>query len=102
MSYTKRKSAPAAPEPAITQEPVIKDGVFVYVGPSIRGVIQSGSIYRGTQGQVHEKLAAAIKAFPKIASMIFEDTEVAAARTKIKSGSGALYTAYNALSAAKK
>ena len=38
----------------------VKDGVFVYIGPSIRGVIQQGSIYRGQRENVLASLSFAI------------------------------------------
>ena len=58
-------------------EKVKNDGVYVYLGPSIRGVIQTGAIYRGTRDEVLKSLAEAISKFPKIATLIVEDCDIA-------------------------
>lgn len=73
------------------------DGVFVYIGPSIRGVIQNGSIFRGTQKSVLSKLADVAEKYPKITRLLVKDTEVAEAREKIRKGGNGLSNAYNSL-----
>ena len=73
------------------------DGVFVYIGPSIRGVIQNGSIFRGSRKNVLSKLAAVAEKYPKVTRLLVKDTEVAEAREKIKNGGNGLSNAYNSL-----
>ena len=70
---------------------------YIYIGPSIRGVIQHASIYCGTKSDVIKKLGAQIKAYPEIATLIVEDVELAGARAKLKEGGNALSIAYKAL-----
>lgn len=82
------------PKKAVKAE---QESVFVYLGPSIRGVIQNGSIYRGTRSGVVESLKAAINAYPKIERLLIEDVEIAAAKEKIKKGGNALSLAYQSL-----
>lgn len=79
---------------AVKAEPI---GIFIYLGPSIRGVIQTGTIYRGTRAQVCEKLKAAIDKYPKIERLIVADVELAAAKEKIRNGGNSLSLAYKSL-----
>ena len=78
-------------------EKVKNDGVYVYLGPSIRGVIQTGAIYRGTRDEVLKSLAEAISKFPKIATLIVEDCDIAKAKEKIRNGVNSLSSAYKSL-----
>lgn len=78
-----------------------KDGVFIYLGPSIRGVIQKGSIYRGTRASVLSSLAFAIEKYPKIERLIVADNEIVSAKQKIAVGGNSLSNAYRALSDTK-
>lgn len=45
-------------------------GFCVYLGPSIRGVIQTGTVYRGDKPEVLDLLAPAIEKYPLIASLV--------------------------------
>ena len=74
-----------------------KKSVFVYLGPSIRGVIQNGTIYHGTRTQIIETLKSAIEKHPMIERLIIEDVNVAAAKVKIRNGGSALSIAYKRL-----
>ncbi len=77
------------------------DGVFVYIGPSIRGVIQNGSIYRGSKSEVLKKLAPAVEKYPKIANLVIKDADLADAREKITKGGNSLSVSYKALLSAE-
>ena len=76
--------------------------VFIYLGPSIRGVIITGSIYTGDRKQVLDKLKPAIEMYPKIERLVVADNEIAAAKEKIRTSGNSLYAAYNALLTATK
>lgn len=76
--------------------------VYIYLGPSIRGVIITGSIYTGDRKQVLEKLKPAIEMYPKIEKLVVADNEIAAAKEKIRTSGNSLYAAYNALLTATK
>lgn len=56
----------------------------VYIGPSIRGVIQSGTVYQGTRKQVEKKLVRAIERFPLISKLIVTDRTFVQDRKKVK------------------
>ena len=79
-----------------------KSGIYVYLGPSIRGVIQNGTIYRGTRRQVLSAIAIVIEKYPKIERLIVEDSEIVSSKAKIKMGGNALSNAYKAILAAEK
>ena len=72
-------------------------GVFVYIGPSIKGIIQNGSIFKGSQNDILNKLAPAIEKYPKIKRLIVRDVDLAESREKINNGGNGLSAAYNAL-----
>ncbi|MBQ8208113.1 MAG: hypothetical protein IJZ89_05210 [Clostridia bacterium] len=74
-----------------------EDGIFVYIGPSIRGVIQNGSIFRGTKDEVLEKNSAALAFCPKIERLIVSDSEIMSAKKKIKEGGNSVSIAYRAV-----
>lgn len=78
-----------------------KIGVFIYLGPSIRGVIQNGSIYRGTRESVLSSIAFAIEKYPKIERLIVADNEIVSAKQKIAVGGNSLSNAYRTLSDTK-
>ena len=72
-------------------------GVFVYLGPSIRGVIQNGAIFHGTREQIANQLSDAIEKRPAIKRLLVRDTEIAAVKAQLNSGKGALSIAYKRL-----
>ena len=91
MASTKKKgtaSTPSRPKP----------NVFVYVGPSLRGIITNGSIYFGTIQEVKDCLRLVIERFPDVERLLVPDTEVAEARAKIENGKGLISRAYMNLS----
>lgn len=84
-----------AEEPVVTEKP----GVYVYLGPSVRGVIQSGTIFSGTRSEIKTKLQSAIEKYPHIETLLAADTEIAVAKAKLRKGGNALSHAYKALTA---
>ncbi len=83
----------------VTDAPKTDDtkGVFVYLGPSIRGVVTNGRVFMGTKAEIYERLSGGIEKYPLIAKFIFRDRDVAAAREKLSDKKGAVYVAYNRL-----
>ena len=71
-----------------------RSGVFVYLGPSIRGVITHAAIYTGKRSEVIAGLADVITAYPAVERLIVADCDVAAAKKKIKEGGNLLAKAY--------
>lgn len=74
----------------------VDDGIYVYIGPSIRGVITNGSIIRGTE---KDKILARVEDKEHVSKLIVRDTDLAKAKDKLRKGGNSLSVAYHALSA---
>ena len=81
-----KKNAP------VTEE---KTEIYVYIGPTVRGVLQSGTVYRGKKSDIIGKIA---EKYPQIEKLTVKSSELADARRKIQSGEGIIALAYKALS----
>ncbi len=83
----------------VTDTPKTDDikGVFVYLGPTIRGIVTNGMIIFGTKADVFERLSGGLEKYPLIAKLVFRDKNVAAAREKISNKTGSVYVAYKRL-----
>ena len=66
-------------------------GFCAYLGPSIRGVVQNGTIYEGTLQSVLQFLAPAIEKYPRIGKLIVSGDDLPVAREKIKTKGNYLY-----------
>lgn len=81
--------------------------IYVYIGPSIKGVITSGSIFAGDKKEILSRIEVSAKAagaenlMENIGRLIFADVNVASARDKLKAGGNSLSIAYNAVAAGK-
>ena len=76
----------------VTEE---KTEIYVYVGPTVRGVLQSGTIYRGKKADIIGTLA---EKYPQIEKLTVKSSETAEARRKIQNGEGIISLAYKTLS----
>lgn len=74
-------------------------GFCAYIGPSIRGVIQHGTIYEGLKQDAIKRatLCRAVQMFPMIADLIVPGEMLSDARRKIKTRGNLLSLCYNAL-----
>jgi len=73
------------------------ESFFVYLGPSIRGVIQMGSIYPGNRQEVYETLDSAIQKYPRIRNLLVSDETLVVDRVDIKKPGTRLYNEYKKL-----
>ena len=89
----KKEQPVAAPKAA----EVNKSGVYVYIGPNIKGLIQTGSIYRGTREDAHKAAAAAIEKHPLVKTLIVSGDALPEARLKVKVPGNVLYANYKKL-----
>lgn len=80
----------------------IADGFCVYLGPSIRGVIQSGTVYVGSKERVIVSLGTAIKQYPLIVELIVPNETLAEDRIKVKTTGNLLNLCYRKLLAGQK
>lgn len=94
---------PAEQKDVAAKEPADNSGgICVYLGPSIHGVIQSGTVYGGTKSEVESQLAAAIQRYPLIAALIVTGETLAADRIKAKTPGTLLSNAYMKLASGRK
>lgn len=71
-----------------------QNGFCVYLGPTIKGVIQNGTVYRGTKEQVVKNLKLAIEKVPLISSLIVPGEKLPETRIKVKTPGNILYVNY--------
>lgn len=85
--------AEAAPKATAVNE----SGFYIYIGPNIKGLIQTGSIYRGDRKNAYEKAKAAIEKQPLVKTLIVSGDALPEARLKVKTPGNALYASYKKL-----
>ena len=101
LNPTASEQAAVVPESTVN-EPELPDkngeqnssGIYCYIGPSIRGLIQHGTIYRGTRDKALDAAKAAIEAQPLVKTLIVSGDSLPTARLKIKTPGNALYQNY--------
>ena len=69
-------------------------GFYCYIGPSITGLIQHGTIYRGTRKKAMAAASAAIEKYPLIKTLIVSGEKLPEARLRVKKPGNALYRNY--------
>ncbi len=69
----------------------------VYIGPSIRGVIPTGKVYRGSKSEALYTAADVITAYPLVEKLMVTDRELPEARLKVKQPGNYLHTCYTQL-----
>lgn len=74
-------------------------GFCVYIGPTILGVIQSGTVYQGSREQVlaRAEMAEALTKYPLIAGLLVAGSRLPEARLKVKAPGNLLYINYQKL-----
>ncbi|MBR2131398.1 MAG: hypothetical protein IJ955_02475 [Oscillospiraceae bacterium] len=72
-------------------------GIYCYIGPSIRGLIQHGAIFRGSRTRAMEAAKAAIEQQPLVKTLIVSGDSLPSARLKIKTPGNALYQNYQCI-----
>lgn len=81
-------------------------GVYVYIGPTVKGIITNGSIMRDTKKSILEYIAQRAEAVglkakvPKIGRLLVKDKDVSAAKEQLRIGGNGLTRAYEAVLAA--
>ena len=73
------------------------ESVYIYIGPSIKGVIQKGTIYPGSRQEVIAALDRAIQKYPRIRNLIVSGDTLAADRISVKTPGTRLSTEYKKL-----
>ena len=83
-----KKDAAPAPRPA---------GFCAYIGPSIYGVIQAGTIYPGNFYEARRQAADAIKKYPLIEKLIIPGEQLPDVKAKFAAGGSYLNIIYQRL-----
>lgn len=73
---------------------VNKSGFYIYIGPNIKGLLQTGSIYRGDRAAALKAAVNAIKEYPLVKALIVSGDALPDARIKVKTPGNALYANY--------
>lgn len=89
------ESGMAAPKTA--QAAGCPAGFYCYIGPTLAGLVQNGTIYRGTRAAALHAAAPAIEKHPLVKTLIVSGDELPAARLKVKAPGNALYVNYRKL-----
>lgn len=77
--------------------------VYVYLGPSLRGIVNNGRIFKGTKENILSEIkanaeaAGMMKKFAKISRLLVADTEVAHAKEQLAKGGNGISRAYAAI-----
>lgn len=87
---------PEAPAPTTTEMKPdgCAAGFYCYIGPSIRGLIRNGTVYRGTRAAALTAAAAAIEKQPLVKALIVSGDDLPAARLNVKKSGNALNAIY--------
>lgn len=82
----------------------ISAGFCVYIGPTIIGQIQNGTVYQGSREQVlmTTDMARAVEKYPLIAGMLVDGSRLPEARLMVKKPGNLLYINYHKLAKAVK
>lgn len=88
------KATEPAKVPEKKEAPKNEASFFVYLGPTILGVIQNASIY--TAAEVG-KLDAAIEKYPRIKALLISDKTIAEDRINVTKPGTRLYAEYHRL-----
>ena len=75
-------------------ESVSESRIWVYLGPSIRGIVTNGSIHKGSRSEILKKFEGGIEKYPKIERLIVADRNVAEAKERLNEKKGSIYINY--------
>lgn len=101
VSETNKTDEASVAKEIATIEPI---RVYVYVGPSVRGIVNNGSIMRGTRSEILTGIKQNAEArnvgniFPKISKLLVADSDVAHAKEQLAAGDNGLSRAFKAVS----
>ncbi len=100
---TSSAKAPAPPAPAEkrvtasaekSKEKIGKPGLYFYVGPTLRGLVRNGCLFRGDKAAALEAARDAIAKYPEVKALIVAAEAFPSARLRVKEPGNALYASY--------
>lgn len=107
-AIAEEKSVKQQEEAAITEKSKPKAAeaekkVFVYLGPTVKGVITNGRIFGGTKEEILKTVAESAEAvglgkkMAKIARLIVADNEISSVKRQLEAGDNGISLAYSAI-----
>ena len=72
-------------------------GFYIYLGPNLKGLIQTGTIFRGDRANALHAAAAAIEKHPLVKTLIVSGDALPDVYPKVKTPGNALYANYQKL-----
>ena len=78
------------------------DKLYVYIGPSLRGIVTFGECYHGTADEIQEKVRTLAKIVPEARMLVVPVEQLAVSRKETETPGRALYHAYHAVLNSKK
>jgi len=97
-----KRNSSSKNQTASKNNPANEAGFCVYLGPTFMGVIQNGTVIRGTKEEAMAALNTAIAKYPLIATMIVPGDTLVEDRIKVKTPGNWLYVNYHRLLAGNK
>ena len=82
---------------AAPKKPAAEVGFCVYIGPTLAGVIQNGTIIRGNRKNVLSTMAPVIEKHPLVATLIVSGDTLPVDRIKVNTPGNLLYANYRKL-----
>lgn len=79
------------------KEPENRSGVFFYIGPTLRGLLRTGQMFRGAHSAALEAAKEAIEKYPLVKTLIVSGDAFPAARLRLLESGNALRANYDAL-----
>lgn len=79
------------------KEPENRSGVFFYIGPTLRGLLRTGDMFRGGRDAALEAAKEAIEKYPLVKTLIVSGDAFPAARLRLQKQGNALRANYDAL-----
>lgn len=69
-------------------------GFYMYIGPNLKRLLQTGTIFRGTREEALAKAAEAVVAHPLVKTLIVSGDALSLALVKVKKPGNVLYANY--------
>ena len=84
------------------REKVSAVGFYCYIGPNLKKLIQTGTIFRGSREEALAKADAAIQAEPLVKTLIVYGDVLPKARVQVRTPGNVLYANYRKLAGKEK
>ena len=97
VETNRAETAPAAGRRSAKKPGGCVAGFSCYIGPNLKKLIQTGTIYRGTREEALARAAEAVAAQPLVKNLIVSGDALPEALIKVRTPGNALYESYRKL-----